>query len=299
MTAASQPMRLRGEISYDEPLSKHTSWRVGGAARCFYRPADAQDLSVFLAALPQDEPLLWLGLGSNLLVRDGGFKGTVIALQGRLADIHIQNDGGLLAGAGVSCAKLARTAVRNEWVGLEFFAGIPGTLGGALRMNAGAFGGETWQQVKWVQTIDRQGVLRQRQASEFKVAYRQVDGPLNEWFTAAQFQLHKGDTQQAQSRIRDLLKRRSQSQPTRLPSCGSVFRNPEGEHAARLIEAAGLKDYCIGKACVSSQHANFIINTGGASASDIEALIAHIQAVVRDRFAIEMQPEVHRVGEAQ
>ena len=286
---------LRGEMLLDEPLSRHTTWRVGGPARRFYRPADSRDLIAFLQMLEPEEPLLWLGLGSNLLVRDGGFPGTVIATQGRLMGLETAN-GLIRAEAGVPCAQVARFAARAGLTGVEFLAGIPGTLGGALAMNAGAFGGETWQQVSLVETVDRRGAVRERHPDEFDIGYRQVRGVEGEWFLAAWLKLEQGDTTTASRRIRELLEKRAASQPTKQPSCGSVFRNPEGDYAARLIEAAGLKGTCVGGAQVSEKHANFIINTGSARAADIERLIEHVQQVVEQKSGVQLVPEVHRVG---
>lgn len=295
MITAQQPTSGCGELRFDEPLARHTSWRVGGTARRFYRPADVEDLEAFLRKLPTDEPLLWLGLGSNLLVRDGGFSGTVIALKGRLDTIDVEGDV-LHAGAGASCARVARQAARSGLTGASFLAGIPGTLGGALAMNAGAFGGETWSIVRVVRTIDRAGVLRCRLPADCRVGYREVTGPAGEWFVGVELQLQPGDVVAEQAVIRGLLERRMATQPTALPSAGSTFRNPPGDHAARLIEAAGLKGYRIGGAEVSPKHANFLINTGEATAADIEALIEHVRDEVERRFGVCLQTEVHVVG---
>ena len=283
---------LRGELRDQEPLARHTSWRVGGPARRLYRPADAEDLAVFLRGLDPAEPLLWLGLGSNLLVADTGFPGTVIQTQGCLAELERQGTTGIFAQAGVSCAKLARFAVRHDLVGAEFLAGIPGTLGGALAMNAGAWGGETWPLVRRVRTIDRRGQVHERLPSDYAIGYREVRGPAGEWFLAAELALTSGDGAAAAERIRGLLEQRARTQPTGLPSCGSVFRNPPGDHAARLIESCGLKGHRIGGAQVSEKHANFIINTGEALARDIEALIAHVQAEVERRTGVRLMTEV-------
>ncbi|MEJ2452551.1 MAG: UDP-N-acetylmuramate dehydrogenase [Candidatus Thiodiazotropha sp.] len=291
--------RLRGEMRYDEPLSRHTTWRVGGPARRFYRPADRDDLLTFLRGLEPDEPLFWLGLGSNLLVRDGGFAGTVIATQGCLSRMWWLDPYRLSAEVGVACAKIARTAARGGRVGVEFLAGIPGTLGGALAMNAGAFGGETWRQVLRVETVDRFGEVRRREPADFEIGYRHVAGPAGEWFLSAELALEKGDVETTQQEIKRLLERRAATQPTRQPSCGSVFRNPPGDHAARLIESVGLKGWQMGGAQVSEKHANFIINTGDASAADIEALIALIQEVVEQKTGVKLVTEVHRIGEEQ
>ncbi|MCU7857263.1 MAG: UDP-N-acetylmuramate dehydrogenase [Candidatus Thiodiazotropha sp. (ex Lucinoma borealis)] len=296
MPALNQQI-LRGEMRLDEPLSRHTSWRVGGPARCFYRPADREDLLLFLRQLDADEPLHWLGLGSNLLVRDGGIRGTVITTKGTLAGCEWRSDKTLYVEAGVSCAKVARVAARAGLCGVEFLAGIPGTLGGALAMNAGAFGGETWETVRWVETVDRYGEVRRRAPTDFDIGYRHVNGPAGEWFLSAELALEVGDTAAAQQQIKQLLERRAATQPTSQPSCGSVFRNPPGDYAARLIEAAGLKGKQIGGAQVSQKHANFIINTGAATADDIERLISVVQQEVEKLSGVVLVTEVHRIGE--
>jgi UDP-N-acetylmuramate dehydrogenase len=289
-------LKLRGVMSVDEPLSRHTTWRVGGPARSFYQPADSADLIMFLQQLADDEPLLWLGLGSNLLVRDGGFPGTVIATQGCLMEMTLTGEKTVRVEAGVPSAQVARFATRSSLTGVEFLAGIPGTLGGALAMNAGAFGSEIWQRVAWVETVDHFGQLHKRQKSEFEIGYREVKGVEGEWFLAAHLTLESGDSAETVTHIRQLLDRRAATQPIRQPSCGSVFRNPESDHAARLIEAAGLKGRQVGGAEVSEKHANFIVNNGGATAADIEALIALVQREVEQQSGICLQTEVHRVG---
>lgn len=296
MMAAMDTTRQRGELLYDEPLARHTSWRAGGPARHFYTPADIDDLAIFLAGLPADEPLLWIGLGSNLLVRDGGFPGTVISTFGGMGALHALDDRTLRVEAGVACAKVARFMTRRGLTGGEFLAGIPGSMGGALAMNAGAFGGETWQYVVAVETIDRRGQRRVRAPEDYEIGYRHVRGPAGEWFVAAHLRFGPGDSVAAQARIKELLEHRSATQPTNQPSCGSVFRNPPGDHAARLIEACGLKGQCIGKACVSEKHANFIVNTGGAHAADIEALIERVRDTVEREQGVRLETEVRIVG---
>jgi len=295
--AAQQTATWRGELRYDEPMAAHCSWRTGGRARRYYRPADLDDLCRFLGDLEPQEPLLWLGLGSNLLVRDGGFAGTVIATLGTLNLLEWLDERTLRAGSGVTCSKVARLTAQAGLVGAEFLAGIPGTLGGALAMNAGAFGGETWQCVEAVETVTRSGRVQTRLPSDYRIGYRSVQGPSDEWFVTARLRLEHGDAQAAQARIRALLLRRSETQPTREPSCGSTFRNPPGDYAARLIEAAGLKGALIGGARVSEKHANFIINTGTATAADIEALIVQIQERVEQDSGVRLETEVRIVGE--
>jgi UDP-N-acetylmuramate dehydrogenase len=199
-------------------------------------------------------------------------------------------------GAGVACAKLAKQCVKWGLGPAEFFAGIPGTLGGALAMNAGAFGGETWNHVLSVATLHRDGTRRERSASDYQVTYRHVTGPSNEWFLGARlrFELRPGVSNED---IRVLLARRKATQPIGEWSCGSVFTNPPGDHAARLIDTCGLKGFRIGGARVSEMHANFIVNDGTAKASDIEQLIAHVMRTVKERHGVELKPEVRVVGE--
>jgi UDP-N-acetylmuramate dehydrogenase len=294
---AGKQQGWRGELRYDEPMAAHSSWRTGGSVRYFYQPESVDDLCAFLAELDPDEPLLWLGLGSNLLVRDGGFPGTVICTFGALSMTEWLTDNLLRVGGGVTCSKVARMTAKAGFTGVEFLAGIPGTIGGALAMNAGAFGSETWLHVEAVETVDRQGVLRTRHPEDYRIGYRTVQGPDNEWFVAARLQLEQGDGQAAQENIRKLLARRNATQPTQQYSCGSVFRNPPGDHAARLIESAGLKGVTVGGAQVSEKHANFIINTGSATAADIETLINRVQGTVEQQYNIRLEPEVRIAGE--
>lgn len=294
-----RPETLRGEMRCDEPMSRHVSWRAGGRARRLYRPADLADLQVFLRRTPPDEPLLFIGLGSNLLVRDGGFPGTVVQMVGALTELRME--GGLIyAQAGVAGAKLARFAASQGLCGAEFLVGIPGTLGGMLAMNAGCYGGETWNVVQRVQVLTRSGELIERTPPDYEIGYRHVAlrQAHEEWFVAAWLKLDAGDATQARQDIKALMEKRSASQPLQLPNAGSVFRNPPGDHAARLIESCGLKGRRIGGAQVSEKHANFIVNTGAATAAEIENLINEVRAQVRQRTGIELQTEVRIVGEA-
>jgi len=287
---------FRGEIRLNEPMARHTSWRAGGKADRYYIPADIDDLGVLLQSLPNDEDLLWIGLGSNTLVRDGGFHGAVIATQGVMSRLEHVDDV-VVVGAGVPSARLAKFCARENLTGAEFFAGIPGLVGGALAMNAGAFGGETWRYVFAVETINRQGEIQQRDASEYQVDYRSVVGPKDEWFVSATMNFEQGDAEQSTKNIKQLLAKRAETQPTGSANCGSVFRNPETVHAARLIEECGLKGERIGGAVVSEKHANFIINDNNASANDIEALIKYVQQIVAEKYKVELQTEVHIVGD--
>jgi len=298
MMTAQQHQSLRGTLLENEPMSRHTTWRVGGPAERYYQPADIADLVLFLQQLPADEPLTWIGLGSNLLVRDGGIPGTVIATSGLLNGLERLDETHVRVESGVACAKVARFCARESLAGAEFLCGIPGTMGGALAMNAGCFGGETWERVESVETLDRCGHLHKRAPADYQVGYRHVEGPEYEWFVAAVLKLEPGESQELLTQNKALLERRGSSQPTQLPNAGSVFRNPEGDYAARLIEAAGLKGRCIGGACVSEKHANFIVNTGKACATDIESLIELVREVVQHIHGVTLQTEVHIIGEA-
>jgi UDP-N-acetylmuramate dehydrogenase len=323
------PPGLRGELRREEPMSRHVSWRAGGAADRMYLPADLADLAAFLKQLPGGEPLWVVGLGSNLLVRDGGLRGTVVLLHGALKELRLADrdaGGGLLyCEAGVASPKVARFAALHDLAGAEFLAGIPGTAGGALAMNAGCYGRETWEIVEKVLTLDRSGTLRERPPSDYEIGYRhvalrtsgtgreaagQVEGARSgtlhpspftlheEWFAAAWLRLPSGDGALARERIRELLARRIASQPLNQPNAGSVFRNPPGGFAARLIEDCGLKGYRVGGAMVSPRHANFIVNAGGASAADIEAVIERCRRTVLERTGVALEREVRIIGEA-
>ena len=289
---------LKGELRYDEPMARHVSWRAGGKAKQYFIPADLDDIARLIASLPKDEKIMWMGLGSNTLFRDEGFDGTVIAMQGAMTELEMVDETHVYAGAGVSCAKLARFCARNQLQGAEWFAGIPGLIGGALAMNAGAFGGETWQHVTSVETLDHDGIRHKRSPGEYKVGYRSVQGPEKEWFTAATFEFEYGKGEGSVADIKTLLARRAETQPTGLASCGSVFTNPENDYAARLIEACGLKGYRVGGAVVSEKHANFIINDNKATATDIETLIKHIQKTVAEQQGVTLHTEVRIVGGA-
>ena len=301
---------LRGTLRFDVDMRRHTSWRAGGRVERMYQPADLADLAVFLHALPAAEPLLAVGLGSNLLVRDGGLRGTVLLLHGALEELRIEADGSIYAQAGVPGAKLARFAALHGLSGAEFFAGIPGTVGGMLAMNAGCYGSEIWNKVERAQVMTRSGDVLERTAQDYDIAYRHValrekgenlgsDASLpQEFFVGAWFKFPAGDGDASRASIKALLSKRIASQPLNLPNAGSVFRNPPGDHAARLIESCDLKGRQIGGAQVSEKHANFIVNTGEATAADIENLINEVQATVEKKTGIRLHPEVRIVGEA-
>ena len=296
---------LRGILRKDVDMSRYTSWRAGGHVERMYQPADLADLVCFLKTMPADEPLLPVGLGSNLLVRDGGLRGTVLLLHAALSALRLEEDGTIYAQAGVPGAKLARFAASNNLRGGEFFAGIPGTVGGMLAMNAGCYGSETWGVVDRVQVIDYIGYISERAAAEYEVGYRhqhRKEGGAGtavpaELFVGAWFRLEKGEGEVSRKEIKALLNKRIASQPLNLPNAGSVFRNPQGDHAARLIELSGLKGKQVGGAQVSEKHANFIVNMGNATAADIENLINEVQLVVQKKTGITLHPEVRIVGE--
>ena len=290
---------LRGELRHDEPMSRHVSWRSGGRADRCYLPADLDDLAAFLRCLAPQEPLLFVGLGSNLLVRDGGWRGTVILTHG--AKLRPAMEAGLVyAHAGVASPKVARFAALHDLEGAEFLAGVPGCVGGALAMNAGCYGGEMWDLVERVLTLDRSGAFHRRGKEDFAIGYRQCTPKAagEEWFAAAWLRLEPGDGETSRGVMKELLARRIATQPLSLPNAGSVFRNPPRDHAARLIESCGLKGFERGGARVSEKHANFIVNPGGAArAADIEWLIQHIQRIVYQMKGVVLQTEVRIVGE--
>jgi UDP-N-acetylmuramate dehydrogenase len=297
-TVSRELALYEGTLLLSERLADYTTWRVGGVAKALYKPISISDLSRFMKQLPEKEPLVWLGLGSNSLISDRGFSGTVVLTQGCLNETQLIDDDLIRVEAGVSCAKMARFCARNHLSGGEFWAGIPGTMGGALRMNAGCFNGETWDSVIEVETMTRSGETRRRYPSEFDISYRHVSGLKDEWFVAATCRLTPGDKEKSLQIIKDLLARRASTQPTGEYNCGSVFRNPPHHYAAQLIESCGLKGTRLGGAQVSEKHANFIINhQGTASSKDIESLIQYVQKTVRETTSIELIREVHIIGD--
>lgn len=288
---------IRGELRYNEPMAPHVSWRAGGSADVWFQPADVDDLRAFLAGY--DGPVLPMGLGSNLLVRDGGWPGAVICLYDALNDLHFDVESGTTqAGAGVHCATLASQAAKRGLGGATFFGGIPGSMGGALAMNAGAWGGETWEVITRVQVLTRDGEVATWEREALTISYRHVTTPdPAAIYLHAELQLQpQQDPAQLQAELKTMIAERREKQPVGQPSCGSVFRNPPGDHAARLIESAGLKGFVVGEAEVSLKHANFILNRGKASASDIEALLNTVQSRVAEQFQVELVPEVRIVG---
>ena len=292
---------IPGEVHTHIELGSLTTWKMGGTADCLYRPKNLQDLQDFLKNLylkNPNEPITWLGMGSNVLIRDGGIRGTVILTQGALSELTCEDNDLIRAEAGVASAQVARFSAKHNLINGEFLAGVPGSIGGALVMNAGAFGGETWRHVNHVETINRKGEIRIRQPQEFAPQYREVNGlEKDEWFIAGHFKFESGDGQEGLEKIKNLLAKRADTQPTGEPCCGSVFRNPPGNFAAKLIESCGLKNFNIGAMKISQKHANFFINTGDAKADDAEKLIKTVQEKVLATHGVYLQPEVKFIGE--
>jgi len=288
---------MKGLIQHNHPLAEYTSWKIGGPAEYFYRPTDLEDLVELLQTWNKD-PITVLGAATNVLIRDGGIKGLVIYLRNRLNSWQILDDFNLRVEAGVNLSHLVKLCTDLGMVNAAFMAGIPGTIGGALKMNAGAYGDSIWNHVSTVETINRQGEIKLRPASEFKMGYREVNGlNKNEWFIAANLSFVRGKIEDAKQQVNTYLQKREASQPLNLPSCGSVFRNPTGDYAARLIEANGLKGKRMGDAQISEKHANFIVNCNAAKAIDIENLIHEVITTIQKSHGIELIPEVHILGE--
>jgi len=291
---------LRGELRFNEPMSRHTSWRVGGTADYFYVPADRQDVIELMRCLPGNLPIHWIGLGSNLLVRDGGVDGIVIKTSKALSTITLEGEGRIYIEAGVSCAKVARTSAQNGLTGGEFLAGVPGSFGGALAMNAGAFGGETWPLVQSVDCVDRDGNCICISSDEINFSYRHVELPQGYYLLSGVLKLETAeDGIDGKGKIKDLLEKRSASQPIQSANAGSVFKNPEGDYAARIIEALGLKGHAIGDACFSDVHSNFIINRGNCCAQDIESLIVLAQKKAAEKLDVTLEAEVRVIGRSR
>ncbi|OZB33778.1 MAG: UDP-N-acetylenolpyruvoylglucosamine reductase [Ferrovum sp. 34-44-207] len=297
-----------GSLRKNEPMSAHVSWRAGGSAQLFYVPLNREDLFGFVREHSQSVFHV-MGLGSNLLVRDGGLSETVIQMHGALKEIKIitqlAHELVLEVEAGVPAPKVARTVARLGYQG----AGIPGTMGGALAMNAGCYGHETWDCVQTVVTMDEEGCFHERTAEDYDISYRHVAlknssesqiphrlQPTNEWFIASKLRFINDPLRQGQRIIKELLARRVASQPLGQPNAGSVFRNPPEGFAAQLIEQCGLKGLREGSAEVSQKHANFIVNTGNACATDIENLIYRVQQKVWEECGVSLQPEVRIIG---
>ncbi|MEW9033819.1 MAG: UDP-N-acetylmuramate dehydrogenase, partial [Planifilum fimeticola] len=288
------------DVRVDEPLSQHTTWRVGGPADLFIYPRSKDELERAMHIV-RKHGLPWrvIGRGSNLLVRDGGIRGVVFKIGEGLDGLSIDGTR-VVAGGGCSLIKLSRQTARQGLTGLEFAEGIPGTVGGAVCMNAGAHGSETSRVLTSAEMILDTGerVVFSKEELGFRYRTSVLQGKVHGIVTEASFQLAYGDPQKIASEMARYRDRRKQTQPLQYPCAGSVFRNPPGDHAGRLIEASGLKGYRVGDAEVSTQHANFIINRGQATATDVLSLIDHIVRTVEERFGVRLKTEVQVVGEA-
>lgn len=286
---------VRGRMSRGGALAKVTWFRVGGAPDVTFKPADLEDLQAFLEGTPEDIPVTVIGVGSNLLVRDGGVDGVVLRLGGAFADFRV--DGlEIEAGAAALDANLAKTAASAGIAGLEFFSGIPGSVGGALRMNAGAYGGETKDVLVWAEAIDRKGMLHRLYPDDLGFAYRHCDVPEGWIFTRARFKGMAGDPTEIRHKMTDIQESRGASQPIRSRTGGSTFRNPGAAKAWQAIEAAGCRGLTRGGAMVSEQHCNFLINTGDASAADLEDLGEDVRKRVQESQGISLTWEIKRIG---
>lgn len=290
---------LEDQVSFDEPLAPRVAFRIGGPADVLARPRSNEALQATLRiARAHQLPLTVLGTGSNVLISDRGIRGIVLRLSGELADVHAEvKSGELEAGAGALNAPLVALALSMDLVGVEFLATIPGTFGGALIMNAGAHGGEIGPFVRSVTLIDRTLNIVTRPRDQCGFAYRTSGFLPGEILTGATLVIPNGDAKHAREHLAEMRKRRKATQPLDQPNAGSIFKNPPGDHAGRLIEACGLKGRRIGGAEISTLHANFIVNTGGASANDVAALAAEAQRAVKDRFHVDLEWEVKRLGE--
>lgn len=286
---------LRGRLSRNAPLGGLTWFRVGGAAEVLFRPADAEDLATLLAALPLDVPVTVIGVGSNLLVRDGGVPGVVVRLGGAFANIAIDGER-VTCGAAALDLTVAMTALEHVLSGLEFLSGVPGTIGGALRMNAGAFGGEMKDVTISAQALDRAGTLHTLTLDQLGFGYRHSGVPSDWIFTSALLQARAGDAEAIAARMAEIRQTREASQPTRVRTGGSTFANPPGHKAWELIDKAGCRGLTLGGAQVSEKHCNFLLNTGTATAADIEALGEEVRRRVLQNSGVELHWEIKRIG---
>lgn len=280
---------------YNELLSNHTSWKVGGPADVFFTPQNRDDLSKFLKS-NHGMSITWLGNGTNVLVRDAGIRGAVISTKKSINKINMETDNSCRVEAGASCMDLALFAEKNQLGPAAFFSGIPGSIGGALTMNAGSFGHETWEFVESVEVINEAGVIDHLEPKEFKFSYRSVEFPFPLWFISCLMKFPESETT-TKSELRAMRDQRIKTQPLSEDTCGSVFKNPKPDHAGNLIERAGLKGYKIGGCSISTKHANFIVNEGGATSAEIEELIRHVQNIVKAKFDVNLETEVRIIGE--
>jgi UDP-N-acetylmuramate dehydrogenase len=286
---------VRGRLAANAPLGPLTWFRVGGPAEMLFRPADESDLAEFLAALPGDIPVTVIGVGSNLLVRDGGIPGIVIRLGRGFIDAEAGADE-VVAGAGALDVNVALAAAEAGIAGLEFLSGIPGTIGGGFRTNAGAYGSEFKDALISADAVDRGGRIHRVSAADLGLSYRHSDAPPDWIFTRASFRGTRGDRAAIARRLAEIQRAREASQPIRARTGGSTFANPRGHQAWQLIDNAGCRGLARGGAMVSEKHANFLINTGNATAADIESLGDEVRRRVHDRFGILLQWEIRRIG---
>lgn len=286
---------VRGELEAGGNIARLTWFRVGGPAEVLFRPADAEDLAAFLAALPADVPVITIGVGSNLIVRDGGVRGVVIHLGRRFAEISIEANR-IVAGAGATDVAVAAAARDAGLAGLEFLSGIPGTIGGALRMNAGAYGGEIGDVLIRAQAVDRAGRFHEATAARLGLRYRHSEAPEDWIFVWAVFEGAPGDRATIARRMDEIRSAREDSQPMRTRTGGSTFKNPPGTSAWKLVDEAGCRGLRVGGAMVSDKHTNFLINTGDASAGDLEALGEEVRRRVREATGVELEWEIRRIG---
>ncbi|HWE99419.1 MAG TPA: UDP-N-acetylmuramate dehydrogenase [Caulobacteraceae bacterium] len=292
---------VRGRIVFDEPLAPYTWLRVGGPADALFLPADEEDLASVLAALPPEVPVTVLGAASNVIVRDGGIRGLVVRLAGKaFGEIAAETaDARIIAGAGALDARVARAAARAAVEGLEFFAGIPGSIGGALTMNAGCYGSETANVMQVAWGVDRAGQQRVFTREDVAFGYRRSSSPDGFIWTGAVFQGRHGSAARAEAAIEDITRRREDTQPIHERTGGSTFKNPSSGSAWRLVDEAGWRGRGVGGAIISPLHANFLINTGDATAADLEGLGELIRADVRARFGVQLDWEIRRLGESK
>jgi UDP-N-acetylmuramate dehydrogenase len=286
---------VRGRLTENASLSTVTWFRVGGPAEIMFRPADVEDLCDFLARKPADVPVTVIGVASNLLVRDGGVPGVVIRLGRSFAGIAV--DGTKIdAGAAALDLNVAHAAAEAGITGLEFLVGIPGTIGGALRMNAGAYDREMKDVVVSAEAVDGKGARRRLAAADLGFTYRQTAVPEDWIFLGAALLGAAGEREVIAARMREIAKAREQSQPVRTRTGGSTFKNPPGESAWRLIDKAGCRGLRVGGAMVSEMHCNFLVNTGGATAADIESLGEEVRRRVREETGVSLEWEIKRIG---
>ena len=288
---------LRGRLLANQPLAPVTWFRVGGPAQLLFTPADEADLAYLLARLPAEIPVTVIGLGSNLIVRDGGIPGLVIRLAGKaFGEIVVEPGDRLRAGAATPDVKLARAAADAALDGLAFYRGIPGCIGGALRMNAGAHGGETTDALVEARGVSRKGEIVTLSHAQMGFSYRNSTAPADIVFTSALFQGRPGDREAILAEMDRVTAAREAAQPIKERTGGSTFKNPEGGKAWQLVDAAGCRGLRVGGAQVSEMHCNFLINTGGATAADIEALGEEVRRRVKEQSGVELHWEIKRIG---